>query len=87
MASTSRLTIDDIARYCTGEELSDHELVIEMDQLEVESDEEDLDTGVCDDSVDNIIKNLLDGAYSQVAASNNKRKDTKVSTYCPKCKD
>ena len=62
MASTFRLTIDDIARYCAGEELSDHELETEMDQIEVESDEEDLDTGVCDDSED-IIKSLLDGAY------------------------
>ena len=75
------MTINDIARYYTGEKLS--ELETEMDQIEVESDEEDLDTGVCDDSEDDIVKTLLDGAYSQVAASNNKRK---VSTCCPKCK-
>ena len=67
MASTSRLTTDIIARYCAGDELSDHELEAELDQIEVESDENDLDTGVCGDS-DDIIQNSLDGAYSQVAA-------------------
>lgn len=68
MAFTSRLTTDRIARYCAGDELSDHELEAELDQIGVESNEEDLNTGFCDDSDDNIVQNLLNGAYSQVAA-------------------
>ena len=64
MASTSKLTTDIIARYYAGDDFSDHELEAE---LEVESDE-DLDTGLCGDSDDDIVQNLLDGAYSQVAA-------------------
>ena len=54
MASTSKLTKDIIASYFAGDELSDRELEAELDQIDVESDEEELDTRFCSDDDDDL---------------------------------
>ena len=41
MASSSKLTLDSVVKYCSGEGLSDTELEAELDELEVESDKEE----------------------------------------------
>ena len=69
MASSSRLTVDSVARYCTGEGLSDTELEAELDELEAESDEEGLESRISDDEEKDRVQNLLQGAYSRVSTS------------------
>ena len=69
MASSSRLTVDNIARYCAGEELSDCELEAELDQIEPESDEEGLEARITDDEEEYRVQNLLDVAYSQFSSA------------------
>ena len=43
MASSSRIGLDSVVGYCTGEGLSDSELENELDEMEVESDDEELE--------------------------------------------
>ena len=46
MASSSRIGLDSAVRYCTGEGLSDSELENELNEMEVESDDEELESGM-----------------------------------------
>ena len=52
MASSSKLTLDSVVRYCSGEGLSDTELKAELDELQVESDEEGLEARINDEEED-----------------------------------
>ena len=69
MASSSRIGLDSVVRYCTGEGLSDSELENELDEMEVESDDEELESGMNEEAEEGRVQNLLQRAYSQQTAS------------------
>lgn len=69
MASTSRVDLDSVVRYCTEEALSDSEMERELDEIEIPSDEEELESGISEDAEVDRVQNLLQEAYSQMSAS------------------
>ncbi len=69
MASSSRIGLDSVVRYCTGEGLSVSELENELDEMEVESDDKEQESGMNEDAEEDRVQNLLQGAYSLQTAS------------------
>lgn len=63
------MNLDSVVRYCTEEALCDSEMERELAEIEIPSDEEELERGISEDAEVDRVENLLQEAYSQMSAS------------------